>query len=233
MARSLIFHGRHHGDLSPISAGLDDLRHLELPGGGVSPTVANPLLNAAHALTSLAFFWNPSSTLLPGLLKVAPQLQRLSLLQPGISPSSSDLKLLDFVPFCTSLKSLVLLMVEEKDLVPIIGLVQSSLVFLETDELKPNPFPADIVIHHPRPHLLAALDLPCMRALKRWRLIWSTRYTRQEERPYIVAGEQIWQETCRARGVELRDGRRYFTGEVPQCCGARRKLTLTRPQTEA
>lgn len=169
------------------------------------------LLGAAPFLTQLELWGDPLWGAFPtrhttALLGIAPQLRHLSLHgwttsgAPGRPPSFDALP---FLARCTSLKSLELSGQSPARLTPILKVLRAPLALLETSLLSEEPAETISVVAE----LIALLDLPALANLKRWRM-----ETRDELGGLEEQDRALWEAACRARGVEPRDERRFFTG---------------------
>lgn len=172
-----------------------------------SPSFLNPLLALATNLTRLELAWwtedYPARMDAP-LQKLAPQLRQLSLSGAPAPIRSLPLSFsLDtFLSSCTSLASLALTEVgppEETE--SILRLIPSRLTVLTTEL-----FLIDAERAEPG-DLFGLLNLPALANLKRWRI----KCYRGDAHCHAQRG--YWEDYCRARGVEPRDDRHFFTGE--------------------
>ncbi|ORY78883.1 hypothetical protein BCR35DRAFT_99913 [Leucosporidium creatinivorum] len=168
-----------------------------------SPAFLNILLPAASSLTRLELrtgfggIWFPKR-FNKHLGAIAHQLHHLTMPDPALASNGFDL--LGFVTSCTSLKSLELHDYTIHATHKVLAVVPSALDLLEIDLGREWSQDND-----PVAALLAILELPAAAELKRWRL------TTGKDCVKMAQERASWEEGCRARGVEPRDGRRFFT----------------------
>ncbi|ORY53386.1 hypothetical protein BCR35DRAFT_310521 [Leucosporidium creatinivorum] len=141
---------------------------------------------------------------------------RTLLLRPECLPSPAFLESLlgaaptidlhGFVASCTSLRSLKLYYATPESITKTLAAVRSPLVLLATELGAKWIRGADA---KEIAELVDVLKHPSLAQLKRWR-IWGYG---QFSNPLRNDGRTQWEEACRARGVEPRGNRRFFTGE--------------------
>lgn len=181
-----------------------------------SPAFLKPLFCAARNLTHLEiwFTWPQffHADTKAAILRLAPQLLRLDACPAPTLASAApeDLSLEELLPACTSLRHLQIYELEKDELVPVLRLVpvrlECLLTYIYMDKSKALGFP--------RAALVAALALPAMAELKRWRLDWADDQESDPEGEDYPGedGKEDLQELCRARGVDLRGQTWLFTG---------------------
>lgn len=106
------------------------------------------------------------------------------------------------VASCTSLTSLELCNCGTPFIKDVIAACGARLLVFETE------LASGWNVRKTVPELAAVLELPAMRKLKRWRMGNSDAAGNFLEKQDIAE----WEDACRARGVEPRDDRRFFTG---------------------
>lgn len=170
--------------------------------------VLSTIARAAPRLTSLEII-DSWSDAYQALLPVAPQLRFLCMHNPMEVNIS-------FLAACTSLMSLHVLETTEEILSKSLGQLPARLAVLDTMDIYGNPgsdtdsdFQSGVKrLPHPRPWVHAALGLPCLADLKRWRF-GDTMMDLHGERKDVA-------ELCASHGVLLCGSKRYFTGESPR-----------------
>ncbi|ORY76231.1 hypothetical protein BCR35DRAFT_305865 [Leucosporidium creatinivorum] len=207
------------------------LRALKIP---VSLKPATPTMLESLFITSdlpeLPSFFLPVSTFAPRLTHleintsfralgtalqrmlqpVAPQLTRLGLtftLVRSASPERRDTilsSLHSFLLACTSIKALRLHDPRPNELRHLLSLLPSRLILLDV-----SPLLLDHAEGMPR-GAAEAFDLPCMAQLRRWRMTTECLLDDPDSAWEPLAEEQ-WRAACRARGIEPRGEKRYFT----------------------
>lgn len=181
------------------------LRHLELALDRIPPSILDPLLSAARQLTSLELSWEPkpidtSYVDFRAVSLVAEQLRHLALVRPPPAITSSFVA---FLEACVSLRSLSLSELMVQEMIALVEHVKAELVLLETIKLTTS------VVGQTYKVFCSALGMPALSNLQRWRFTW------QEKVKISWAGKKEWLATCSARGIEVRDLHRRFTGELP------------------
>nr|CRX79268.1 hypothetical protein [Leucosporidium scottii] len=163
------------------------------------------ILPAAPFLTSLELYIGDDGELLPReyispFRAIAHQLCHLTI-GIGVHSSRASLEVTRFVASCTSLKSLKLRNCGTGYVRDLASAARAPLCVLET-QLASGRNDAGTRVAE----LASVLELPAMAKLKRWRMcsVYGALLN-QEERAQ-------WEAACRARGVEPRDERRFFTG---------------------
>lgn len=128
---------------------------------------------------------------------LGPRLRHLSLHNPpppqAESQAGLSFSLSAALPTCTSLISLEVSNATDEQLVDIFRLLPCQLELLETAMARGD-----------HPFLVKVTALPALASLKKWRM-----------RGFVESrdGEEQWVTLSRARGVHVRDERRFFTGE--------------------
>lgn len=181
------------------------LRHLELALDRIPPSILDPLLSAARQLTSLELAWEPkpidtSHVDFRAVSLVAEQLRHLALVRPppAITPS-----FVAFFEACVSLRSLSLSELTVQEMIALVEHVKAELVLLETMKLTTS------IVGQTYKVFCSALGMSALSNLQRWRFTW------QEKVKISWAGKKEWRlATCSARGIEVRDLHRRFTGEL-------------------
>ncbi|ORY78905.1 hypothetical protein BCR35DRAFT_352862 [Leucosporidium creatinivorum] len=177
------------------------------------PTALNSLLRASTSLSELHLRWDRAeefpSPRLESLEAIAAQLHTLHLIAPPPAEDwpTSGHSLSTFLPRCTSLKNLHLSDFWVHDLENLLRILPSKLHTLETslwmDEERGEEL-AEQGLEYPGPQLIAALKLPPLSELKRWRFEWSDWVPEE--------GSMVkWEALLKERAVELRDRTRFFT----------------------
>ncbi|ORY78838.1 hypothetical protein BCR35DRAFT_352803 [Leucosporidium creatinivorum] len=173
------------------------------------PAFLDSLIGAAPFLTRLELYTRAMgqfpegySTALPVL---ALQLHHLSIRADATSTPTHPRKvdLHGFVASCTSLRSLELDYATPASITATLTAVRSPLLLLET-EMKQWSEVAD---ERGMADLVDVLKHPSLAQLKRWRIFGYPR----SSHPLPKDARTHWEDACRARGVEPRDKRRFFT----------------------
>ncbi|ORY78886.1 hypothetical protein BCR35DRAFT_304908 [Leucosporidium creatinivorum] len=175
-----------------------------------SPTFLDSLLGAAPCLTHLDLSVESregpfSEGFIDALQTITPQLRHLTLTSrttPVGSTSATFSDLLRVLASSTSLRSIELCPDTPASLKKLLAALVAPLAVLETHSIDwwtegPNSIA----------ELVAVLQLPSLSELKRWRLVEHGRL----ESLSSNSGRIQWEDACRARGVEPRDHRRFFT----------------------
>ncbi|ORY78853.1 hypothetical protein BCR35DRAFT_99212 [Leucosporidium creatinivorum] len=130
---------------------------------------------------------------------LGPRLRHLGLHNPPPPPQVDSQAGLSFslsaaLPTCTSLVSLEVSSVTEEQLFDIFRLLPSQLELLETTMVR--------MTEEGHGFLVKATALPALSSLKMWRILGFNE---------IVDGKEPWVVLSRARGIDVRDERRFFT----------------------
>lgn len=186
-----------------------ELRALDFfPASPPPPTLVSSLLGAAPFLTRLklncGYHGHFPAGYTTSFKSIAPQLRQLTLMYPlPDSTHDSSFDLLRFVACGTSLRSLELVWTSIAAIEQLLAASRAPLALLDA-QLDYGLRAGDNRILA----LVAILELHEAVRLKRWRIDAAVSCGSEWGN-----GRDVWEAACRARGVEPRDERRFFTGE--------------------
>lgn len=189
------------------------LTHLRLASDHPSTSAfLERLLGAEPVLTHLEFSKGVKDTFSQSynsaLHDVARQLLHSTL--PVLQCGPTSFNTLDFVASCTSLKSLTLRLASPTSIYKTFASSHAALTLVTTRlNWKWNEGGQGFA------KLIAVLELAAVAELKRWRLTKPTVVYMNEAVMGYEHTQAAWEDACRARGVDPRDERRFFTGESP------------------
>lgn len=112
-----------------------------------------------------------------------------------------------FFSALVNLQSITLVYALPQAIKPVLAMLPAPLVVLSIEKYDTSLCPAG---GYAPSLLLQLLDLPALKKLKRWRID-------AKSSPDVTMGEgKLWLAKCNARGIEVRDDRRFFNGESGQ-----------------